>query len=681
MRVFKIFLKGIKWLFTSGVLIFIAILMLHYTHPISLKKAQDCSKIVYDDKNNPLYITTNSKDIWRIKTPLEKLDPLYLKMVINYEDKNFYSHFGVDFLALARATFQYIKNGKIISGGSTITMQLAKLLEPKKRTILNKLFEILRAFELELFFSKKEILKAYLTLAPYGGNIESISAASWHYFKKLPYSLSASEAALLVSLPQAPAKNNPIKHPKEAKKARDKILLRSLKSHIITPFIYKKAINSYITTTIYPFPRYAPHLSQKILQKNQKAYLTINKSLQKKVEDWAKFKGKFLAKDVTLATLIVENRSGKILAYVGSHNIFSKKTQGYIDMVSAIRSPGSTLKPFIYGLGFSKHIIAPLSIIEDKESIFSHYKPRNFNNRYQGEVTIAYALQHSLNIPAVKVLQKVGVNSFIELLNNISKVKIPKHKASLSIALGGLGVNMLQIATYYSALANDGISSTLHYLKNQKVKKEKFLDKKSSREVNAILQEITPPRGFIKNGIKIAFKTGTSYGFRDFWCIAYTKDYSVVVLLAKPNGKPMLKSSGLESAAPLAFEVMNIIDSIYPLKPWPYQSSTYLKEPPKLLKYFDKKEQNTLKTFTFAYPQKEARYRSSNCQDVKVKALVKNGQPPYIWYIDGKLLNKDSSKISYYFNSGAHLITAIDNQGEIISQNIWVDKPDCNTSF
>jgi len=673
----KRFLQLLAWLFGAAFLLFIVILLLHTIKPISLDKLKDSSRVVYDKNAKPLYITTNSKGIWRIPTQAKIIDPLYIKMLLNYEDKNFYKHFGVDFLALGRATWQYISHRRVISGASTITMQLAKLLEPKPRTLSNKLFEILRAFELELYYSKEEILDAYLTLTPYGGNIESLSGASWRYFAKLPSSLSASEIATLLSLPKAPNYHNPLKYPKKAKKARNKILLKALRASLISQKIYKQAIREPIPTTTYPFPRHAPHLSSKLLKKQIKSFVTLDKNLQIKLEDWAKLKGEALPKDVTIATLIVKNNTGEIVAYLGSHYIFSKKTQGFVNMIEALRSPGSTLKPFIYALGFNKHIIAPLTIIQDSESVFANYKPRNFSNSYSGEVTIAYALQHSLNIPAVKVLQRVGVHNLVELLNSISSYKIPHNKASLSLALGGLGVTMEQLASYYSALANDGKAVRVHYNSKSQIETKPFLDTISARTTNAILQEVQPPKGFLKTPIPIAFKTGTSYGFRDFWCVAYTKEYSVILLVAKPNGKPMLASSGREKAAPLAFEVMGIVASLYGLKPWGYNAKEYLQEPPKILQYFDNKKSPPLKKFRFAYPKKEARYRSSNCKDVKVKALLENGSPPYSWYIDGKQLKQKNKKIAHYFNSGAHTITAIDAKANIISQTIWVDKPDC----
>jgi len=670
--------KTVIYIAVALLIPFFIVVLMHSFNPISLQKSNNCSKVVYDREGDLLYLTTNSNDTWRIKSNLEQIDPLYLKMVLNYEDRHFYSHFGVDVPALFRATFQYIKNRKIISGGSTITMQLAKLLEPKKRTIGSKIKEIFRAFELEMFYTKKEILQSYLTLAPYGGNVESIGAASWRYFGKLPSSLSASEAALLIALPQAPNANNPIKHPKKAKKARDKILKRSFEAGIISSSIYKQALATHLPKSAYTFARYAPHLCRQILKKADFQKTTIDKRLQTQLEDWAKLRGKNLPKDVTIATLVANNKNGEILAYLGSHYIFSRKTQGYVDMIQATRSPGSTLKPFIYALGFSKHIVAPLTLIEDKETLFGDYKPSNFNNKFNGEVTIAYALKHSLNIPAVKVLQRVGVIDFVELLNSSKySLKIPKNKASLALALGGLGVNMIQLTSYYMALANDGKMVTLHYLKETNSTQKRFLNPKAAREVNSILQEVTPPKGYIKKGINIAFKTGTSYGFRDFWTIAYTKDYTVALLVAKPNGKPMLKSSGLKSAAMLSFEVMGIVESIYGLKSWGYTTSDYLIQPPKILQYFDTKKDQNIEKFCFVYPKKEARYRSSNCKDVFVKAKVANAKEPIIWYIDGKLLESNLTQTAYRFDIGSHTITAISQTGEIISTNLWVDKPDC----
>ena len=657
---------------------FLGLLFLHLINPISLKKLNECSKVVYDKDKTPLYITTNSKDIWQIKTNLKKLDPLFIKMLINYEDKNFYNHFGVDFSALARASLQYIKNKKVISGASTITMQLAKLLEPKPRTISSKIKEIFRAFELELFLSKDEILKSYLTLAPYGGNIQSITAASLRYFNKLPNSLSADEIAMLIALPQAPNANNPAIHPKRAKKARDKILKRAYKAKIINKTIYKNALLAPIKSKYYKFPRYAPHLSFKLLKKYNQITTTIDKKLQIELENWAKLKGKNLPKGVGIATLIIDNKSAQILAYLGSYDIFSKKIPGFVDMLSATRSPGSTLKPLIYALGFSKKLIAPLTIIEDKETIFSDYKPNNFNKKFSGEVTVAYALQNSLNIPAVKILQKVGILEFTSLLNSLDfKVKIPKNKPSLAIALGGLGVNALQLASYYQALANDGEYLTLHYIKDANTTKKRFLPKSACREVNSILQTSPPPKGFIKKGTNIAYKTGTSYGYRDFWTIAYTKNLTVVIWKGRADGKPMLKSSGLKESAPLAFEVFDILESLYTLEPWGYQPNKYLQPPPKILEYFEPKRAKILKKFTFAYPKDNTRYRSSNCKDVKVKAKVINGKAPYIWYINNTPLPQKSNLIYTTLDTGAHTLTAIDSNGKIVTANIWVDKPDC----
>jgi len=672
-RVFILILKAIKWLVLAIVATFIFVLFMHYKYPISMQKVQDSSKVVLSSNGKWLYTSLNKQQKWRFRANLKNIDPLYIKMLLAFEDKRYYKHFGVDFISLNRALLQYIKHKRVVSGGSTITMQLAKLLEPKERTIRSKIIEILRAFELELFYTKEQILQSYLSLTPYGGNIEGVVAASLRYFGKLPSSLSANQAAILVAFPQRPELNR--LNLKRLKDAKNRVLLTAKEKGIISTFVYKQAIKSKSLISYYPFPKYLPHLSLKLIKKDKlQIQTTIDYKIQKQLERWAYDRGKSLEKGASIAALIVKNSTSEIIGYLGSYYIFSNKTQGFIDMVDAYRSPGSALKPFIYALGFKKHIIAPLTIIKDTKTNFQGYLPHNFNNRFLGEVTIAYALQHSLNIPAIKVLQRVGVQDFTDMLNSVVEIKIPKKQASLPVALGGLGINLMGLSTLYSALANDGVGKRVYYLKNQKTKSFKILDRNSARAVSSILRANRAPNGFIN--LDIAYKTGTSYGFRDYWCAAYTKDYTVVVWVGKPNAQPMLKSSALKVAAPMAFEILGIVNSLKPTKKWDFKISTYLKKPPKALQYFDKDavDNNSLK---FIKPKQDARYKSTNCKDVVVDIEVTNATKPIYWYIDSKAINSSKTKLQYKFNTGAHTITAIDNTSKIISRDIWVDKPNC----
>jgi len=372
-------LKLLKWLLLSLLAFFIFVIFVDFYYPINLNKRYDLSREVLDSSNRWLYVTTNYTDKWRFEPNIEKIDPLYIKMLLNFEDKRFYKHSGVDILALFRAMFLLVKNRHISSGGSTITMQVARLLEPKKRNLSSKIVELIRALELEWHYSKKDILKTYLTLAPYGGNIEGVNGASWHFFSKLPYSLSTSEAALLVALPKNPESYRPDRHKNRAMQARNRVLKKAYKAKIITEYIYNEATKSVLSTNVYKYPRYAPHLSQKLLKNSFKKVIntTIDTILQKQFENWAKLRGDSLPKGASMAILVVENATAKVRVYIGSNDMFSKKFPGFIDMADATRSPGSALKPFIYTMGFEKHIIHPQTIILDKEVNFGNYHPHN----------------------------------------------------------------------------------------------------------------------------------------------------------------------------------------------------------------------------------------------------------------------------------------------------------------
>ena len=671
----------IKYLLLTLLSFALFLVILEIFYPISIDKNKDISKIVVDRDGRWLYTTLNSTDKWRFRVEnIDKLDPLYIKMLLTYEDKRFYKHFGVDILALFRASYQLISSGEIKSGASTITMQLARLLEPKKRTFSSKIVEIFRSIQLEMHYSKKEILSAYLTLAPYGSNIEGVIGASLKYFGKLPYSLTPNECAILTSLPQNPQKNQPTLYPKRAKKARDRVLKRALEDGIITKKVYDRVVKTKIDIKPHKYPRFAPHLSIKLLKRSNRNRVetTLYLPLQSRIERWSKVIGDSLPKGVTMSIIVVENRSGNIVTYIGSHNIFSKKTKGYIDMVDAIRSPGSILKPLIYAIGFYEHIIDINSIIKDKESIFGEYHPHNFNQKYSDEITIKNALINSLNIPAVKVLQKIGAQKFIDTLESIvNRVVIPKGKATLPVALGGLGIKEIQIAKLYVAIANNGVIKNLHYLKNYKPKEKKILSKDAFIKVTNILRESPPPEGYTNTNGFYAYKTGTSYGYRDFWSAIYSKKYSAVILIAKPDNSPILKSSAREIAAPLGFEVMNYVKSILPHKSWSYESKKITsKIPPKLLRYFDKKELQN-KKFDFLYPKNNSRFQSATCKDVLVKFKLKGGTPPYFWYIDGKPKEFKTIQIIQPFKAGAHTVSIIDKMGNQAFRDIWVNKSEC----
>ena len=657
------------------------LLFLELFYPIRLDKAEDTSRVVLAEDGSWLFATLNKKDKWRFRVDSSRLDPLYLKMLLNFEDKRFFKHVGVDPLALIRASWQLLLNGHITSGASTITMQLARLLEPKSRALPHKIFEIFRAIELELHYSKKEILESYLTLAPYGGNIEGVIAASMHYFGKLPSALSASEAAILVSLPQSPEHNRPDRHPKWTKSARNKVLKRSFDAGIISERVYQEALLTPILKYHFPFPRYAPHLSLHLLKKRSEESIqtTLNLPLQAAVESWARVEAKALPKDATIATLIVRNRDGAVVSYLGSYDLFNRNISGYIDMLRALRSPGSVLKPFIYGIAFEKHIIDTNTIIDDKELQIANYRPHNYSKEFHGEVTIAKALRNSLNIPAVKVLQSVGVRHFIERLSEaVGEITIPQSQATLPVALGGFGITPLQVAGLYTILANGGSGYKIHMLKKEDLEKKYLLEPLAARKVNNILREMQPPHGFTNPFYTIAYKTGTSYGYRDFWTVAYTKEYTVLVWIGKANNTPLFHKAAREVAAPLAFALHQIVQSILPNKSWNFApNTTTALAPPPLLQYFDKRTRQSSQKFDFIYPKEGIRYQSADCQDVAINIAIQGGIKPYAWYLDNTPLQVEKQKTTLHLSPGGHTISIIDSSGTLISRNLWVNAPEC----
>lgn len=671
--------KHLRWVLGGLLSLLVILVVIDRVSPLPLGKLQDLSSVVKAADGSWLYVETNRAEKWRFKVDISKVDRGFIKTLLAYEDKRFYSHFGVDLLAMMRAVGQWIKHGRVVSGGSTITMQLARLLQPRERTIGAKLIEMFRALQLEWYYSKEQILSWYLTLAPYGGNVEGVVAASRRYFGKMPYALSASEVALLVVLPQSPERYRPDRDLRLSREARDKVLHLAQQKQILSAWEYKEALREKPFERLYRYPRYAPHVVAKVRHKgSHEVETTLDKTTQKQLEKWAKRKADFLGKETTLAVLVIRNRDAAIQAYLGSHDRFSAEVSGYVDMVEAVRSPGSTLKPFIYGLGFEQHRIHPHTRILDEKIRFGNYMPHNFTYTYTGEVSIAYALQHSLNIPAVKVLHKVGAKKFVERIEGYTgKLRIPQKEVSLAVALGGLGISMWQLSGLYVATAQGGEANQLHYLKQDNVPKRRLLSAKASAMVTSILRQTPPPRGFQDPQYEIAYKTGTSYGYRDTWCIAYNATYTVALWVGKPNNGTQLKRTGRNTAAPLAFEVFAMVRALLPQKGWEADGVGIGEHIPQGLKYFDKKVEEKEAKFSFVYPREHTRYRSAGCSDVYVEIKVQHGVKPYTWYIDGEYKAIEGEEVVLPFSQGGHRVQLIDSRGEIISREIWVDALEC----
>lgn len=542
--------------------------------PPDMSRLARSSAMVLDGDGRLLRAFTTPDGLWRLRTRPDQVDPLYLAMLLTYEDRRFHSHLGVDPLAVARALGQLIGEGRIVSGASTITMQTARLLEPRPRTLASKALESLRALQLEMRFDKDEILSMYLTLAPFGGNLEGVRAMSLAYFGKEPARLTAGEAALLVALPQSPTRLRPDRFPGEARAARDRVLALMERKGVLTTRLAREAREEAIPAIRRPLPFRAPHLARRLAAENPGATIfrtTIDGELQAALEDLLRLELAELQPEATLAAIVVDNATREVRAYAGSADFFDADRAGQIDMVRAVRSPGSTLKPFIYGMAFDALLIHPETIVVDQPTRFGGYRPENFLRAYHGEVPVRTALQQSLNIPAVAVLERVDPARFAARLRMAGvpvRFSGRSEKPGLPLALGGLGVSLYELATLYTALANGGDARPLVVTRaepaNAAPKGAMLLGELGAWYVTRILEDAPLPESFLptenrKRPRRIAYKTGTSYGFRDAWAVGYDGRHTVGVWVGRPDGVPSPDYFGRATAAPRLFRVFGLL--------------------------------------------------------------------------------------------------------------------------
>lgn len=514
---------------------------------------------------------------WRLAAKPEQVDRRYLEMLIAYEDRRFYSHIGTDPLALVRAAYQLVTNGEIISGGSTLSMQVARLLTPRKhRTIFAKASEIVRAMQLEARFSKKEILELYLTLAPFGGNLEGVRAASHAYFGKEPSRLTIGESALLVALPQSPELRRPDRAGEIALRARNRVIDRMFAAGIITVAEANRARDEAVPRMRKEMPQLAPHAAEAAVvafPKQRLHRLAIDATIQKRLEELAREKITTLGPRVSLAMLVADNETGEILARVGSVDFNDMERAGRIDMTRGVRSPGSTLKPFIYGLAFEDGVAHPETLIEDRPTRFGAWRPENFDLTFQGTVTMRKALQLSLNVPAVALLESVGPQRlFARLEQSGAQLQLPQGEIpGLAIGLGGLGLRLEDLTTLYTALARGGEAFPLVHrldLKDDNVRRVRLVDSVAAWHVGNILLGAPPPENAIFG--RIAFKTGTSYGYRDAWAVGFDGKRTIAIWVGRPDGQPVPGMIGRAVAAPILFDAFaRAVPKIEPLRAAP----------------------------------------------------------------------------------------------------------------
>lgn len=530
------------------------------------------SRLILSNEKKLLNASLSSDQQWRMKTGLKEVNPLLIKTMIYKEDRWFRWHPGVNPVALTRALWQNISSGERVSGASTITMQVIRMLEPRKRTVGNKLLECFRAMQLEFHHSKNEILELYINLLPYGGNIQGIKAASFLYFGQEPQALSLAQIVTLAIIPNDPnhqrlgINNNRIINERN-------IWLKKLSAKgIFNKSALDDALLEPLTARRFDAPKQIPHLAR-LLSKTNPENPVVQTFIDSRIQDFVE---NTLTNEVKMfrgvgvgnaAVVLIDNRTHAVVAYVGSSGFSESQFQGQVDGASSLRSPGSALKPFLYALAMDRGLITPKTVLQDIPQNFNGYRPLNYDETFRGRITATQALALSLNIPAVDLANRVGVDLFNEKLSRggLKWIGKRKKKLGLSVILGGCGVTLTELTSLYSCLATNGIKYTLRFTSDENTKEtDTLFSPQASWMIHEILTGLKRPDlpNNFENTVNlphIAWKTGTSYGRRDAWSFGYNPDYTVGVWVGNFDGTGIPELSGAEFATPILFKIFNFL--------------------------------------------------------------------------------------------------------------------------
>jgi penicillin-binding protein 1C len=582
-------LKALKAWFRYGLIGFFAISVLcvsaYFTvlhiAPFPYEAIQNIkySKCLFDSKGNLLRAFTNEDGLWLMPVELQDINPHLIQATLSIEDNRFNRHFGVDPFAVIRAANLNLRNGRIISGASTISMQVIRILENRDRSFSNKIIEAVHAIKLERLYSKQDILNLYFEIAPYGGNIHGVRAASLRYFKKHPKDLTLSECALLAGIPQSPTRLRPNRYPERAQIRRQRVLDSMFQNGYITLAQYETASNEPVSAGNNVFPFNVPHFSQFVHSRYHgkgDIKTTIDPGIQFFAEHSLKEAVNALAPHGVTngAVVVLENKTGNIRAMVGSVDFFSKANSGQINGTLSKRCPGSTLKPFTYALGFDRGMYTPKMLLSDTPIQYNGYAPLNYDRKFRGPVTVKEALVDSLNVPAVEVSHKIGHRSLYGFLRNAGITtlnRLPDHYG-LALTLGAGDVNLLELTNAYAMLARLGEYKPYNFIEGQEQPSRRLISEGSAYLVSDIMSDT---RRLHDIGIyrddklhpKFAWKTGTSYDNKDAWTILYNPEYTIGIWLGNFSARPSKALIGVNAAAPIG---VRIFDWLYLNKsaPW-----------------------------------------------------------------------------------------------------------------
>lgn len=555
-----------RWLWLAGAILLIwgLVVAADRLWPLPLKEVNP-ARVVVDEQGTPLWRFADSEGIWRYPVTIEEVSPRYLEALIQYEDRWFWDHPGVNPFSVLRAAWQDLTSGRVVSGGSTLTMQVARLLDPHPRTFGGKIRQLWRALQLEWHLSKRDILTLYLNRAPFGGTLQGVGAASWAYLGKSPAQLSYSEAALLAVLPQAPSRLRPDRWPGRAEAARNKVLTRMETQGVWSAKQVRESREEPVWLAPRQMPQLAPLFSRMMLGKSRddKIVTTLDAALQRQLEELAmNWKGRLPPRS-SLAMIVVDHATMKVRGWVGSVDINDDSRFSHVDMVSAIRSPGSVLKPFVYGLAMDDGLIHPASLLQDVPRRTGDYRPGNFDSGFHGPISMSEALLRSLNLPAVQVLEAYGPKKFAGKLRNVGLPLILPAGAqpNLALILGGAGARLQDIVAAYSAFARHGNAARLRLLPGDPLVERPLMTPGAAWIIRRILanQAQPLPDSALPQVVPLAVKTGTSYGYRDAWAIGVNARYVIGIWTGRPDGTPVAGQFGYASAVPLLNQVNNLL--------------------------------------------------------------------------------------------------------------------------
>jgi penicillin-binding protein 1C len=664
-----------------------AALLIMPSLPLEDTNAVSVTVLDRDDRLLRAYATSRGR--WRLPIEPAAVDQRYQAMLLALEDKRFFSHPGVDPLAMLRATMQLVRSRHIVSGGSTLTMQLVRLIEGEHaRSLGGKVHQALAALALERRLSKQEILALYMRLAPFGGNLEGVRAASLAYFGKEPRRLSPAQAALLVALPQAPELRRPDRFPAYALRARNRVLDRAVAAGVLSRSDAVLARAERMPSARRAFPMLAPHLADTELAREPQRIvhrLTIDGAAQARLQSLVAAHASLLPAGVSAALIAVDNDSGAVLAAVGSPGYLDQPRFGAVDMTGALRSPGSTLKPLIYGLAFERGLAHPETLIEDRPARFGLYVPKNFDADWHGTVSVRTALAQSLNIPAVKVLDALGPGRLYARLGEIGITPLlPKGEApGLAIALGGLGLTLADLAAVYVGFARGGEPVVLHYRRDGEpppaAPRTRLLTEVAAYYVTDILRHAPAPAN--AKGGEIAYKTGTSYGYRDAWAVGYDGRHTVAVWVGRPDAAATAGLTGRASAAPLLFDAFQRL-ALHrtPLRSAPAGAllAAGSELPPPLKRFREGRGDGAFTSGTpearvlIAFPPDRCDIEVED-EDARLVVTAEGGNLPLTWLLDGEKIDSDPARRQAELPAGRHgfvRLSVIDAEGRADSVTV-----------